>query len=162
MTADAAGAGDPRATSRVPFPRGGIGDRVGWITLASIASAVIVTAARITPDPIAGSSRQLGLAPCGFYEFTGFHCPACGLTTAFSYMAHFDPVGASQANAFGILLFSLTLLFVPFAALAAARGWSLGGTLERLHAEELSIALALIALGHWLVRVAYEWPTVGI
>lgn len=147
---------------RAPFPPGGLRDRIGWVVLASIASAVIVTAARITPDPIAGSSRQLGLAPCGFYEFTGFHCPACGLTTAFSYMAHFDPAGAWTVNAFGILLFSLTVLFVPFAALAAARGWSLSGTLDKLYAEELSIALALIALGHWLVRVAYEWPSVGI
>ncbi len=150
------------AVAREPFPRGGLSDRIGWIALASIATAVIVTAARLTPDPLQGSSRQLGLAPCGFYEFTGFRCPACGLTTAFAYMAHFDPAGAWHANAFGILLFSLTVLFVPFAALAAARGYGLAGTLERLYAEELSIALALIALAYWLVRAMLEWPTVGI
>lgn len=121
--------------------------------LAGIAAAVVVTARVLSPDPIHGSSAQLGLPPCGFQQLTGYPCPGCGLTTAFSYMAHFDPGGAWHVNAFGILLFAVTAGFVPFAITALVRGWSLHGALDRIHGEQTVIALSLLALAYWLVRV---------
>jgi hypothetical protein len=124
--------------------------------LAGIASAVVVTARVLSPDPVHGSSAQLGMPPCGFQQFTGYRCPGCGLTTAFSYLAHLDVVGAWHVNAFGILLFLATAAFIPFAITGLVRGWSLSGALHRIHGEQLVIALSLVALAHWLVRAVVE------
>jgi len=138
------------------MPRGTLADRIVWILLASIATAVIVTAAVLTPDPVHGSSAQLGFPPCGFQVFTGFKCPGCGLTTCFSYMAHADPGGAWHANAFGIALFLATLAFVPLALFSAWRGIGVTRMLDRIHAERIVIALALLCLLNWLVRFGFE------
>jgi hypothetical protein len=131
-------------------------DRIVWVILAAVATAVIVTARVLTPDPVHGSSAQLGLPPCGFQVFTGYKCPGCGLTTCFSYMAHFDLAGAWHANAFGIALFLATLIFVPFAVVSAWRGLGVTETLGRIHAERIVIALALLSLTNFLVRFGFE------
>lgn len=136
--------------------RGTLVDRIVWILLAAVAAAVITTAAVIRPDPVHGSSAQLGIAPCGFQAFTGYKCPGCGLTTAFAYMAHFDAVGAWTANAFGILLFVCTAAFVPLAGYAAWRGLAVTPTLVRFQAERVVIALSLLCLLNWLVRFGFE------
>lgn len=125
--------------------------------LAGIASAVIVTARLLSPDPVHGSSAQLGLPPCGFQQFTGYPCPGCGLTTAFAYMARLDLVGAWHVNAFGIVLFAATAAFVPFAVTGLVRGWSLSSALDRIHGEQTVIALCLVALAYWMMRVALLW-----
>jgi hypothetical protein len=136
--------------------RAGIVDRVVWALLAAGATAVLVTARVLTPDPIRGSSAQLGLPPCGFQAFTGYRCPGCGLTTCFAYTSRLDLVGAWHANAFGILLFGATALFVPFAIACAWRGERVTATLERIQAERIAIALALLGLAYWVVRLGIE------
>jgi hypothetical protein len=142
---------------KLDIARGSSWDRAVWIGLAFVAGSVLATARVLAPDPIRGSSAQLGIPPCGFQTLTGFKCPGCGLTTAFAYLAHFDVVGAFHANAFGILLFLVTLAFVPFALYAAWRGWSIPSAMDRLQGERVVIALALLCLANWLVRFGYEW-----
>jgi hypothetical protein len=131
---------------------------MAWAALAGAASAVLITARVITPDPVRGSSAQLGFPPCGFQQFTGHQCPGCGLTTAFAFMARLDLAGAWHANGFGILLFTATLAFVPFAIAGLWRGWNVTATLERVQAERVVIVLSLLALAYWLVRLIVNWP----
>jgi hypothetical protein len=136
--------------------RGTFVDRIVWILLAGVAIAVIVTARILPPDPIHGSSAHLGMPPCGFQVFTGYKCPGCGLTTCFAYMTRLDLVGAGHANAFGILLFTCTALFVPLALVSAWRGFSVTSTLDRIHGEKLIIALAILCFLNWAIRFAFE------
>ena len=59
--------------------------RFGTALIAIICAGILVVAALIKPDPSGvGSHKQLGMQACGFYERTGYPCPTCGMTTAFS------------------------------------------------------------------------------
>jgi hypothetical protein len=129
-----------------------------WSGLFALPTAVFITAAMLTPDPHGhGTHQQLGLPPCGFLVFTGYPCPGCGLTTAFSHMIRLQVLGAWHANPFGIVLFLGTAAFIPFAALGFVRGWSVVAALDRIHAEKFAIAFAGLSLLSWLSRVALQY-----
>ncbi len=152
-------------TNRPPWTPGGFSiergtwlSRVTWAVLFALPTAVFITAAWLTPNPHGhGTHTQLGLPPCGFLLFTGYPCPGCGLTTAFSYMIRLDFVGAWLANPFGIALFLATAAFIPVAALGFVRGWGVVAALDRMHAEKVAIVLALLSLVTWITRVSVQW-----
>ncbi len=53
------------------------------------AVAVLGLATWLTPDARGfGTHQQLGFAPCGSLVLTGYPCPTCGMTTAFSLTMH--------------------------------------------------------------------------
>jgi len=81
---------------------------------AAVCLTLLVAAKRLHPEPSGiGTHTQLHLPACGFYERTGYPCPTCGVTTAFSLGAQghlfqalkTQPLGAALA-----LLCWLTLL----------------------------------------------------
>lgn len=145
----------PRRT--LPIERGDWISRCTWAVLFAMPTAVMITAAMLTPNPVGhGTHTQLGLPPCGFLVFTGYPCPGCGLTTAFAYMIRLDVHGAWNANPFGIALFLATAAFVPFAALGFVRGWSVVAALDRVHAEKIAIVLAALSVITWVTRVAVQ------
>lgn len=58
-----------------------------------------------TPDPRGHSTHeQFGLPACMLLKFTGVPCPACGLTTALSCVAHGEFLTALKVQPFGVLL----------------------------------------------------------
>lgn len=59
-----------------------------------------------------GGFKNGGGIPCAWREVTGYPCPACGLTRAFSSLSTFDFVGAFRFNAFVYLILAGTLLAV--------------------------------------------------
>jgi len=84
------------------------------LLLLSASVAVIVIAFVLHPDPRGtGTHEQLGLPPCGFLRDHGVPCIACGMTTAFTAIAHGDLGLAVRANPFGCLLFFVALA-APF------------------------------------------------
>lgn len=134
-----------------------LGDRLAWAVLFAIPTAVVITAALLTPDPHGhGTHTQLGLPPCGFLVFTGFPCPGCGLTTSFSHMVRFQLPSAFLANPFGVVLFLATFATIPLAAVGFVRGWAVVPTLDRLHAEKIAIVLAVLSLVTWVIRLVIE------
>lgn len=128
--------------------------RATWIVLGLGALSVVVIAAILHPSAEGhGTHTQLGLPPCGFIVVTGYPCPGCGLTTAFAAMAHFDPLLAAFANPFGVLLFLVTLVFVPISFRAAWRGEPVLDTLERLGTPWWAAFLALASVSVWVTKV---------
>ena len=131
--------------------------RLVWFVLFAVPLAVVITAALLTPSPTGhGTHTQLGLPPCGFLVFTGYPCPGCGLTTAFAHMVRLQVGGAWTANPFGIVLFTVTFLTIPLAAIGFVRGWGVVATLDRLHAEKIAIGLSLLSLVVWIIRVGVQ------
>lgn len=131
--------------------------RAIWALLFLTPVAVVITAMILVPDHSdLGTHGQLGLPPCGFFVFTGYPCPGCGLTTAFAHMVRLELHGAWTANPFGIPLFLSTVAFIPFAALGFLRGWSVLDALDRVHAEKIAIALSLMSVITWVARVAIQ------
>jgi hypothetical protein len=137
--------------------RGDWSSRITWFVLFAVPLAVVITAAMLTPSSSGhGTHTQLGLPPCGFLVFTGYPCPGCGLTTAFAHMVRLQILGAWSANPFGIVLFTVTALTIPVAAVGFVRGWGVVATLDRLHAEKIAIGLSLLSLAVWIIRVASQ------
>ncbi len=135
-------------------PRPLIRSRVAWSIFFTVATAVVVTAAMLTPSPLGhGTHTQLGLPPCGFLSFTGVPCPGCGLTTSFAHMVRFEVVGAARANPFGVPLFLVTFFSIPISALGLVRGWGVLDTLDRMRFERVAILLALCSIVSWGMRL---------
>jgi Protein of unknown function (DUF2752) len=137
-----------------PIERGNLSSRVAWAVLFAVPTAVFITAAWLYPDPVGhGTHTQLGLPPCGFYVFTGYPCPGCGLTTAFAHMIRGQVGGAFDANPFGVALFSAVAVFIPFAALGFVKNWDVVSALDRVHAEKVAVVLALASIVTWIFRL---------
>ena len=129
-----------------------------WLVLFLGPVAVLVTAATLTPSLAGhGTNTQLGLPPCGFLVATGYPCPGCGLTTSFSHMIRMQVGGAFMANPFGILLFLCTAAMVPVAGLGIVRRMPVIDLLDRLHAEKIAIALSVVSVVVWIVKVGLQY-----
>lgn len=88
--------------------------RVLEVLGTAAALVLLVTAAVVEPDPHGrGTATELGLPACPVLTETGHPCLTCGMTTAFSHMAHLQPAAAMAANPGGVLLF-LVVLAAPF------------------------------------------------
>ncbi len=129
-------------------------DRAVWTVLLCTALAVLVTARLLTPAASGvGTHEQLGLPPCGILAWTGWPCPACGLTTAFAYLAHFDPLASVHANPMGVPLFLATLLFVPAAMRALWRGQTVMAFIDAIEADKWALRFVVAALAVWGMRL---------
>jgi hypothetical protein len=138
---------------------------IGWpqrmLLVAGAAGllSLLVLAAWLPPDPQGfGTHQRLGLPPCSFFEWTGWRCPSCGMTTAWSCLMR-GRIGASfQANAGGALLGLVCLAAVPWALISGLRGRWLGRPTESAMTRGLVPVLLVVTLVDWLVRcLAAGW-----
>lgn len=108
-------------------------ERVFAALVALLAAAPLLVAVFLTPNPAGhGTHTQLGLPPCGWVLAFGKPCPTCGMTTAFTHMAHgrpdlafiTQPAGAFlsvlAASIFWVALHTATTQSRAFPALLAA------------------------------------------
>ena len=108
----------------------------------------------LEPDPKGyGTHRQLGLPPCAFLAVTGQKCPACGMTTAFSWVARGRFDRAWRANPVGCLLAPACAAAIPCAVAAAALGRLPGGRLPRRAATFAVVAIVAVGLLAWFLRL---------
>jgi len=90
--------------------------------------AVFAIALALKPYHHDGSPRimathtQLGLPPCNMVLMLGKPCPACGMTTSVSLLAHGDIRASLRANWVGTLLALYWLVLIPWAIVSALRG----------------------------------------
>lgn len=154
----------PTRVGRGPWLGADLAGRGSWVSLLVWAVlfagpvAVLITAAVLTPSLEGhGTHTQLGLPPCGFFVYTGYPCPGCGLTTAFSYMIRLEVIEAFRANPFGILLFLCTAAMVPLSMVGMVRRMPVVDVLDRLHAEKIAIGLSIISILVWAVKVALQY-----
>lgn len=124
-----------------------IQDRLVGLALFAPGMTVLSIARWLAPAPSGvGTHRQLGLGGCSVLTLTGWPCPMCGMTTTFSYFAHFEIIEGIVNQPFGLYLFTTTLLataiglsdlLVPRARWRKAIGW-----IER---RETGVAISLLA-----------------
>lgn len=104
---------------------------------------------------------QLGMPACGFMQRQGLPCPTCGMTTAFTLMAHGHPLRALWAQPFGAVLSLLTALAGLLAAAQVVSGRALLLRL-RPRAWWMWVLLGGLVAG-WALRLAmglatHEYP----
>jgi hypothetical protein len=96
---------------------------------------------------------QLGLPPCGLLAMFGVPCPACGLTTAFTHLAHFH-VGASlHAHPMGLPLFAGTIVLLVMSLHGALRARALNEAIDRLRLDRVALVTVGGLLCTWAVRL---------
>lgn len=118
---------------------------------AAIGLAALLSLARtIAPNPLGhGTHLQLGLPQCAFVRLFGRPCPACGMTTAWAYVAHGDAVAGLHANISGAMSALLAIAAVPWWLACAATGrWLLWRASDRA-AVMTTLVLASVALAQW-------------
>jgi hypothetical protein len=108
---------------RLPLISVGIYGRVMALVIGLICLYVLVTAARLTPNPTGmGTHTQLGLDQCQFALRTGLPCPSCGMTTSFAWLARGNIVASFYVQPMGALLGLLTILMTWVGFYIAATG----------------------------------------
>lgn len=138
------------------WPRASRPERLLTAGLALGAILVLVLAALVTPAPGGlGTHERLGMRPCSFHTLTGRPCPGCGVTTAFSRMAHGRVVDALIAQPFGVVLFLLTVTAALGLAAMAVSGRSCLPLAYHPRVPALIHALVVLWLAGWGFKIVY-------
>ncbi len=149
----------PYSSERVGPPRLGPRSRLVLALLALGLIVVLGIAARLRPDPRGyGTHSQLGLGPCAFRELSGQPCPACGMTTAFSWAVRGRMVPGWRANPAGVVIASTCFFLVPWMVFASVSGrtWPFRSAEGPLVSVVLAgVALALVT---WALRLPRFFP----
>ena len=118
------------------------------------ALTILITARVLTPSPEGvGTHQQLGLPPCSFEVITGHGCPGCGMTTAFSHMAHGEVSEAFGANPMGIVLFALVALVGAYFGYRTVRPRPFDQLIGSVTTQILVYCLIGALMVSWLVRI---------
>ena len=127
--------------------RGGATRRQAWLTLLGL-SAMFATSLLWRPS-------DNGIILCPFRALTGYPCPGCGMTRAFSAIAHGEPLSAVIYNPLSPVLFVAALLVWASAAATILNLHSVRAALARLRPSTLACHLFLgVMLIWWVVRLA--------
>jgi hypothetical protein len=128
----------------------------GMLVLIALGlAAVLGTAVWLNPYDADGQPRtmathtQLGLPPCNMVELTGKPCPACGMTTSFSLLAHGDVRNSLRANWAGTVLALFVTAVVPWAVASAVRGRYYLIRSGEAAVTVIVIGLLVMMLGRW-------------
>ncbi|MFO0936756.1 MAG: DUF2752 domain-containing protein [Gemmataceae bacterium] len=149
----------PRHVRAFPY-RGRHGFAPRWVRgllvcLALVFTGLLITSAWLHPYDEDGQPRsmathmQLGLPACNMVEMTGKPCPSCGMTTAFSLLAHGDIKNSLKANWVGTLLAAYWFSLIPWAAISAYKG-----KLYFVRSGETMVTISIVTimilmLGRW-------------
>jgi uncharacterized membrane protein YdcZ (DUF606 family) len=97
--------------------------RVLALVIAGLCGAVLVTAARLTPNRQGfGTHTALGLQACAWFAQTGIPCPACGMTTSFACFVRGQLLHSLYVQPMGFVLAALTCCTVWGAIYIAGTG----------------------------------------
>jgi hypothetical protein len=120
-----------------------------------LAAGLLATAWRLTPDARGyGTHEQLGMVPCWFMTRTGWPCPTCGMTTAWSYALRGDFRAALATNAGGAATCLLAIAAGLWATGAAISGRMLAGAVAPRAILWIGAACLAITVLDWARRLA--------
>jgi hypothetical protein len=121
--------------------------RHAWLLLLGL-SAMFATSVLWRPT-------DNGIILCPFRALTGYPCPGCGMTRAFSAIAHGEPLRAILYNPLSPVLFVAGLLVWTSAAATLLNLHGVRAALARLRPSTLACHLFLaVMLIWWVVRLA--------
>lgn len=134
--------------------RASLSGRVCAVVAMLLVLALFAVARALDPSPVGyGTHQQLGLPPCTSVAIFGIRCPACGMTTSWSFAMRGQWSRAVQANVGGSALVVIALAYMPVICYYVARGhWSRRGWLSFSLALSIGAAM-LLAAGQWLTRI---------
>lgn len=136
-------------TTSMPLASKRIGLRITVAIAALIPLSLLIIAGNLNPaEKGLGTHQQLGLPPCSLRVLAGIRCPACGMTTSWSYFARGNWLASMNTNAGGFLLALLSIAMILIAAQIVRHG--------RLPSPRVQTWLTLAGVGV-LVVTLLDW-----
>lgn len=127
-----------------------------WLSLAAgiLCLALLIVAWQLSPESAGlGTHQQLGLPPCTVVAMWGIRCPACGMTTSWSWLTKGYLQNAAIANAGGTLLAIIALVYVPASCYFFFVGKATKGQWFSM-AMAISLGIAMLAtFCQWGMRI---------
>ncbi len=112
--------------------------------------ALLAAAVWLSPSGAGiGTHEQLGFPPCTMVMMTGYPCPTCGMTTAFSHTVRGHLIAAFHAQPAG-LAFALAVVAAGVLALSTlltAKVWSVNW--YRVPPARVVLIVVLLVAGGW-------------
>ncbi|MEO9594745.1 DUF2752 domain-containing protein [Rhodopirellula bahusiensis] len=146
----------------VPAPVGLSANRCAWwfrllmITGALVGGGLLGVARSLSPASAGlGTHQQLGLPPCSMRMLFGVRCPACGMTTSWSWLTRGDLVASAQASFTGMLLGLFVLALVVVAVRVAWFGRSSSGKASWWMGFGV-VFIGVLSAAEWLVRLQFD------
>jgi hypothetical protein len=100
-----------------------------------------------------GTHEKLGLPPCGFLVITGYPCPSCGLTTAFTLILHGRIIDAFIVQPFGVMLFIAFFIVSCMSVAALFMRLPFCLILDSRHFERVQMILLISMLLAWIYKI---------
>ena len=116
-------------------------------------SAVLLIAAYLTPGQ--GLQETVGWPVCGFKLTTALPCATCGMTTAFTYAAEGDLLGALRVQPAAAILAVLTAGMTIISGYALLTGVPLAPLGRAIWQPRVIIAGIAILLAAWAYTAAF-------
>ncbi|MBL7685604.1 MAG: DUF2752 domain-containing protein [Deltaproteobacteria bacterium] len=135
---------------------------MNWIRLTNfiifiLFMSVFGIAFSLTPDARGyGTHEQLLLPPCFFKSLFHIHCPACGLTTSFTYFAHGNFLQSLQTHPAGPLLFLIFVFLMLYALVSFFQNRSFWNLFEKSFTKKMAFFVLFLTLFIWVDRVAFH------
>lgn len=143
--------GPPIVIQRLDHP---IFGRLYALALLLTITAGLTVAAKLNPaGRMMGTHQQLGLPPCGMLFATGYPCPTCGMTTAFSYTLHGQWLLAMHAQLAGFAIALASVACGLAAACCAVTGGYPAPNWYRISPTALSIAIGGLLVIAWAAKI---------
>ena len=137
---------DTSAVEAVASPR----YRLTAALAATTGLIVLMLASYVVPNPLGvGTHTQLGLSACGFYQWTGYPCITCGMTTAFAHVVRGQFIEAftvQPAGALGALACMAVVIVGVYVCVTSQR---VDGIINRLANRFTLLVIGAVVLGAW-------------
>src|SRR3954468_13240529 len=136
--------GPPAARSLDP------GARLVALGIAAACLGVLLTAARLTPDPSGTSTHtQLGMQSCQFLSRTGLPCPSCGMTSSFAWFVRGNLLASLYVQPMGTALAALASVTFWIALYIACTAKPIGRLMRMIPTRYYLAPLLGFAVAAW-------------
>ena len=130
-----------------------VGLRITVAFVALVPLSLLVIAGNLNPaEEGLGTHQDLGLPPCSLRVLAGIRCPACGMTTSWSYFARGNWLASMNTNAGGFLLALLSLLMIVLAAQVIHCG-RLPSPRVQTWVTMAGAGVLIVTLVDWIIRL---------
>jgi len=125
---------------------------LGWLLACG---GLLGIAIALTPDAHGlGTHRQLGFGACGMLVLTGFPCPTCGMTTAFSHTVRGQWLQAFWVQPSGFVLALATIAIALVSAWVLVTGRPLPWRVPYITPFWMLVVLLVLFVGGWAFKLA--------
>jgi hypothetical protein len=150
------GGSEPRAIVGLSSDSCGLGVRVIVAAWVLAGGGLLGVARSLSPASAGlGTHQQLGLPPCSMRMLFGLRCPACGMTTSWSWLTRGDLVASASANLSGMLLGLFVVLLLVLGFRLAWYGRSLSRRVNWWVGFGV-VFIGVLSVAEWLVRLQFD------